>query len=241
MIISPQTNPILFSPTLSHDAGSAFNEQQSGRRQSIPPVQKAVASERSTDKSAGEDSERAAKQKTSNKVEVLENQRDQATIEALKSRDREVRAHEAAHAAVGGQFAGAPTYTFQRGPNGVSYAVGGEVSISTSEIAGDPEATLQKALQVQRAALAPAEPSAQDRKVAGQAAQMAVQARIDIAELEAEGLGETRINKSQDHAETSDMAGSSDSDEDNLDRSKPVGNGQGQLVPEPGQLIDLLV
>jgi hypothetical protein len=70
---------------------------------------------------------------------------------------------------------------------------------------------------------------------------MAVQARIDIAELEAEGLGEPRINKSQDQAETSDMAGLSDSDEDNLDRSKPVGNGQGQMVPEPGQLIDLLV
>lgn len=32
----------------------------------------------------------------------------------LKARDREVRAHEAAHQAVGGQYAGAISYVYQR-------------------------------------------------------------------------------------------------------------------------------
>jgi len=36
-------------------------------------------------------------------------------IRELQLRDREVRAHEAAHAAAGGAYAGSPTYTFERG------------------------------------------------------------------------------------------------------------------------------
>ncbi|MEL7393699.1 MAG: putative metalloprotease CJM1_0395 family protein, partial [Pseudomonadota bacterium] len=42
---------------------------------------------------------------------------EQAQVDELKARDREVRAHEQAHAAVGGQYAGAPSYTFQTGPD----------------------------------------------------------------------------------------------------------------------------
>lgn len=100
----------------------------------------------------------------------------------LKKRDREVRAHEQAHLAVAGQHAnGAASFTYQRGPDGRNYAIGGEVSISTSAVPGDPEATLQKADQVRRAALAPANPSSQDRQVAAQASAMAMRARIEIS------------------------------------------------------------
>jgi hypothetical protein len=85
----------------------------------------------------------------------------------LKARDREVRAHEAAHTAAAGSLAkGGPSFTFQRGSDGRLYAVGGEVNIDTSEASGDPEATIQKARQIQAAANAPANPSAQDRAVA---------------------------------------------------------------------------
>jgi len=101
-------------------------------------------------------------------------------IEAMKKRDIEVSAHERAHSAVGGQHAGAPSYTYKTGPDGVKYAVSGEVSIDTSPVAGDPQATLQKAQKIKAAALAPADPSAQDRKVAAKAQQMAMQARHDI-------------------------------------------------------------
>jgi len=41
-----------------------------------------------------------------------------------------------------------------------------KVNIDTSEASGDPEATIQKARQIQAAANAPANPSAQDRAVA---------------------------------------------------------------------------
>lgn len=112
-------------------------------------------------------------------------------IQVLAARDREVRAHEQAHAAVAGQYASSPTYSFVRGPDGVSYAVGGEVQIDTSPIPGDPEATLRKAQQLRRAANAPAEPSSQDGRVAAQAAQMEQQARTELREqqsIEAEQL-----------------------------------------------------
>jgi hypothetical protein len=101
-------------------------------------------------------------------------------IRELAARDREVRTHEQAHVAAGGQYAGAPVYQFERGPNGVNYAVSGEVPISTGEEA-TPEATLQKARIIRRAALAPAEPSPQDRRVAAMASQMEVEARAEIA------------------------------------------------------------
>ncbi len=103
-------------------------------------------------------------------------------LQALKARDREVRAHERAHAAAAGSLArGGPSFTTQRGPDGRMYAVGGEVQIDTSAVPGDPQATLQKALQIQRAAMAPANPSAQDRAVAASAAAMAATARLEIA------------------------------------------------------------
>ena len=106
-------------------------------------------------------------------------------IQKLVDRDREVRAHEQAHQSVGGQYAGGATYTYERGPNGQSYAIGGEVSIDTGK-AANPEATLDKAETVRRAALAPAEPSSQDRRVASQATELALEARADIQMLQRE-------------------------------------------------------
>jgi len=118
--------------------------------------------------------------------ETQQLRQEQLEIAELASRDREVRAHEQAHAAVGGAYAGAPTYTYTRGPDGKRYAIGGEVSIDSSPIPNDPEATLRKMELVQRAALAPAEPSAQDRRVAAQAAAQATQARAELAQLRRE-------------------------------------------------------
>ncbi len=61
------------------------------------------------------------------------------------------------------------------------FAVGGEVSIDTSPVPGDPGATLQKARRIRQAALAPADPSAQDMRVAARASQMALEARAELA------------------------------------------------------------
>lgn len=138
-------------------------------------------------------------------------------IEQLKSREQEVIAHEQAHAAVGGRYTGAPSYDYETGPNGVRYAVSGEVSIDTSEIPGDPQATLRKAKQIKAAALAPAEPSAQDLKVAAKADRMAANAR---AEILAENTGREK-NSTNNLANTGRDRLYQDTDE-NADSNKEV-------------------
>jgi hypothetical protein len=102
-------------------------------------------------------------------------------IASLKKRDAEVRQHERAHASAGGQFAGSPSFSYERGPDGRSYAVGGEVPIDVSPVPGDPEATVRKMQMVQRAALAPSEPSRQDRAIAARAASQKLQAQAELA------------------------------------------------------------
>jgi len=145
-----------------------------------PPARSLAAeepapAERSSDEAATSPQQRAQQER----LEQLE-------IAELAGRDREVRAHEQAHAAVGGSYAGAPSYSFKRGPDGRAYAVGGEVSIDVGPIPDDPAATLSKMEIVQRAALAPAEPSAQDLRVAAQAQALAAQARAELAALQRE-------------------------------------------------------
>ncbi|MCW8929291.1 MAG: putative metalloprotease CJM1_0395 family protein [Gammaproteobacteria bacterium] len=104
-------------------------------------------------------------------------------VEELKRRDAEVRAHEQAHSSAGGNLTqGGITFDYETGPDGKRYAVGGEVSIDTSAVAGDPQATLRKAQQIRRAATAPVDPSAQDRSVAAEASRMEAQARSEIAQ-----------------------------------------------------------
>ena len=106
---------------------------------------------------------------------------DKAKIDQLKASDLKVRQHEQAHLAAAGSLAtSGATYTYQRGPDGVNYAVGGEVNIDTSP-GRTPEETIDKARQVQAAALAPADPSGQDRSVAARAGQMALQAQAEIS------------------------------------------------------------
>lgn len=109
-------------------------------------------------------------------------------IRELESRDREVRQHERAHAAAAAGIPhSAPSFTYTRGPDGQLYATGGEVQIDTSPVPGDPQATIDKARQIQRAALAPAEPSAQDRAVAARAAAMAAAAQAELQQQQKAG------------------------------------------------------
>lgn len=107
---------------------------------------------------------------------------EQARLRELQARDAEVRAHEAAHmGAAGGIAVSGARYSYTTGPDGQQYATGGEVSIDTSE-AATPEETVEKARKIQAAALAPANPSSTDLRVAAQAASMAMQASAEMAE-----------------------------------------------------------
>ncbi|MDR2508435.1 MAG: hypothetical protein LBD67_10715 [Candidatus Accumulibacter sp.] len=101
-------------------------------------------------------------------------------VRQLKQRDREVRQHEQAHVAAGsGLVRGGAVYSYQTGPDKQRYAVGGEVSIDTSG-GRTPEETLSKARRIRAAALAPADPSPQDRSVAAKASRMENDARMEI-------------------------------------------------------------
>lgn len=114
----------------------------------------------------------------SNKKLTTDQQRE---VDELKKRDSEVRAHEQAHKAVGATLAGSIQLSYQTGPDGKSYAVGGSVPIDLSTIPGDLEATISKMQRVQSAALAPASPSGPDQQIAAQAAASAAQARMTLA------------------------------------------------------------
>ena len=115
-------------------------------------------------------------------------QAQQKEIEALKARDQEVRAHEQAHQGAGGQYAASPSFTLSPGPDGKRYATGGAVQIDITPVAGDPAATIRKMQQVRSAALAPAEPSGQDRSVAAKASQLEAKARGEQASKMASSL-----------------------------------------------------
>ncbi|MGB4075499.1 putative metalloprotease CJM1_0395 family protein [Pseudomonas sp.] len=154
---------------------------------------------------------------------------EQLEIAKLVSRDQEVRAHEQAHAAVGGRYAGAPSYTYDRGPDGKRYAVGGEVSIDTGPVPGDPEATLRKMEVVLRAALAPAEPSAQDRQIAAQAQALMSEARAELAQqqrAEADAAHEARAQEEEEEKAKEQAKDSAEEDR----RAEPV---QQDLPPPP--------
>lgn len=112
--------------------------------------------------------------------------REAQQILQLASADRRVRAHEAAHSAAGGQYAGGPSYSYKQGPDGKRYAVAGEVPIDISPVSGDPEASIQKARVVRSAALAPADPSPQDRQVAAAAMRMEMKAQSDLQTMRRE-------------------------------------------------------
>ncbi len=106
-------------------------------------------------------------------------------LEELKRTDRDVRAHEMAHMATAGQYSrGGPTYVYERGPDGQLYAVGGEVNLDVSEVQGNPEATIRKMQQVRQAALAPRDPSPQDRHAAAEATMREAAARRKALEMQ---------------------------------------------------------
>lgn len=177
---SPLTRAALAPATPSPALG---DEQAASAREEADP-----SSEPSTPSAGKQDKAEPSPQQQ--RLEQLE-------IAELATRDREVRAHEQAHAAVGGNYAGAPSYTYSRGPDGQRYAVAGEVSIDTSAVAGDPQATLSKMEIVVRAALAPAEPSAQDLRVAAQAQAQMVQARVELAELQRSQAADGQAERTQ--------------------------------------------
>jgi len=165
-------------------------------------------------------------------AEESEREREERRVtEELAQRDREVRQHEMAHKVAAGSYAGMVRYEFERGPDGQLYAVGGEVSIDTSPVPDDPEATLEKAEIVLRAALAPVDPSPQDLRVAASARSMAMEARAEIQRREAE--------EREQEAEEADTSRNQEQQDGNENRLDPAASYQA-LIERRAAVLDNL-
>ncbi|MBW8887219.1 MAG: hypothetical protein JF616_05605 [Fibrobacteres bacterium] len=165
------------------DSGSGAKFDQASSKLELSrrgrELQSAAAASAQPDGAASADA-KATQAKSAAGVKTLTPE-EEKQVRELKKRDTEVKAHEAAHqAAAGGQARGGAAFDYQTGPDGKNYAVGGHVDIDVSPVQGNPQATLEHARTAQRAALAPADPSGQDRAVAAAAAQMAAQAQAEM-------------------------------------------------------------
>ena len=123
---------------------------------------------------------------------------EKAQVSKLQQADSQVRAHEAAHLAAGGGIVtGGANFSYTRGPDGKMYATAGEVPIDTSK-ESTPEATIQKARQIAAAAMAPADPSPTDYRVAASAVLMEMRARMELVREQME-----RINGEKEYSNAS--------------------------------------
>lgn len=153
---------------------------------SLPPVEQVAedaATKRVTrdgSKDVQQEAERG-QEKSDARIDQLQQSKIEDQVRVLARRDREVKSHEATHKALAGRYAGAPSYEFKKGPDGVLYAFAGSVSIDTSPIPGDSAATLRKAQVIKRAAMGPSDPSAADRAIASAASNMAANASAELA------------------------------------------------------------
>ncbi|HEB9416318.1 TPA: hypothetical protein RZK59_000835 [Campylobacter coli] len=139
-------------------------------------------------------------------------------LRELQSIDRNVKAHEAAHQAAGGGLAGAASFSYTRGPDNQMYAVAGEVPIRMQE-GRTPEETIANARQVAAAAMAPADPSPQDYKVAANAAKMEFDARAEATKLKAQ---EAKEKKEEEEEEEEKQESSDKNNQDSKNNPEKV-------------------
>lgn len=163
----------------------------------------------------------------------LDNQ-EQQELDELKARNDEVVAHENQHKAVGGSLAQAPSYAYTTGPDGKRYITDGEVSIDIAE-ESDPQETISKMQKVRAAALAPAQPSDADRRVAAEASNIEAQAR---AQLNAENNEQINNTNNTDGTNTqNEQNNSSKQDEqDTQSSTSQITNDSNNLTKTATQL-----
>jgi hypothetical protein len=143
---------------------------------------------RKVGKSDSQKLQEESKQKKQPQTAEELSQDEKRLVNELQARDSEVRAHEAAHQS-GGASTGGASYTYQQGPDGKMYAIGGEVSVSMRS-GSTPQETIRNAQAVIAAAMAPSDPSGQDLAVASSARVMIMKAQQQKAkELQEELSG----------------------------------------------------
>lgn len=182
------------------------SSQSSGDQKSPLGVEDSVSlSQEGKDKASRSDSPFATQNATTNQGTENLDQEELKQLQQLKRRDTEVRSHEQAHLSAAGRYArGGASFTYQKGPDGASYAIGGEVGIDVAK-ESTPEATITKMQAIKRAALAPAEPSGADKRIAAQANAKETQARQELLQSQQEELllGESTTNALSENQITS--------------------------------------
>ena len=168
--------------------GAAAQPAGSPAGRKDPASQVAETSEEELRRRLGElEGQKAAEERKKTAGQARQSEETLRVISELQARDSQVRAHEAAHVAAGGQYiTGGISFVYERGPDGRSYAVGGEVGIDTSPVPGKPEETAAKMRIVRAAALAPSDPSPADLSIAAEAAQIESEAMAEVAASRAE-------------------------------------------------------
>lgn len=115
----------------------------------------------------------------------IEKQREQQKAQKdalIRKNYNEIYAHEAAHKAAGGSFAG--SIVIERNSEGIP--VGGHVDIKMPSLDPEnPQKTINHANTVINAAMAPSDPSDQDYKVASKAQSIKMQAQA----MKSKGVG----------------------------------------------------
>jgi len=173
----------------------------------------------------------------SNDESQRETRAEELVISKLQQRDAEVKAHEMAHSSVGGVATGAPSYSYEIGPDGKKYAVSGEVSVDLSIVDGDPLATIAKMKRVHAAAMAPVNPSIQDSRVAASAVKIIAQAQTEFSHLESpnNGSSSTLSPKFADNDSEKSLAGDRNSFDEQI---KKTLDAQEEIAPSRSEVID---
>lgn len=177
-------------------------------------------------------------------TDKVDDKKEEEQVRQMQTRDGEVRAHERAHAAAAGALGGAPSFTFERGPDGKSYAVAGEVQIDVSPVSDDPEATIRKMQQVKHAALAPRDPSGPDRAIAQTADAQILAAQRELATGSgksadgSEQSGNVDATKTHDATRVGDAARTAYNAHER--RSAGAANYQLGAAPARGAVIDVV-
>lgn len=134
-------------------------------------------------------------------VKIEDSQDAELAREILKAQNwqNSVKQHERAHMQAGGEFAGAATYVYGKGPDGRTYITGGEVSMKVPS-GGDLDQLNYALERVKRAAMAPADPSPQDLATFSAAAARQGAVRAEIMKKKAidqyERQKEDKLNRS---------------------------------------------
>ena len=177
----------------------------------------------------GESKKSADAEKTANNGEPWragkspeEQRRIEREVQGMKQTETKVIAHEQAHKSAGGQYAGGISYDKSSGPDGKQYIVGGEVSIDMSS-EDTPQKTIAKMQTVRRAALAPADPSGQDRAVAAAAAGKEASARQSLAKKLREEASAKSAKAAQGMAKNIQGGGNLSNEPTAAEKTSPTG------------------